>query len=51
MAVTAADPRDHQARWENVIHDPVLRDLPYKVETNARGQLVVSPHRNVHSFL
>ncbi|MFB6249426.1 MAG: Uma2 family endonuclease [Salinibacter sp.] len=51
MPITTANPRDHQARWREVIRDPVLRDLPYKVETNAQGQLIVSPHQNVHSFL
>ena len=51
MPATTANARDHQARWDEVIHDPVLRDLPYKVETNAQGQLIVSPHQNVHSFL
>lgn len=40
-----------QARWHDVVEDPVLRDLPYKVETNHRGQLILSPHRNRHSQL
>jgi len=39
-----------QARWHDVVEDPVLRDLPYKVETNHRGQLILSPHRNRHSI-
>lgn len=30
--------------------DPVLQDLPYKVETNERGQILLSPHTNQHSF-
>ena len=42
---------DVQARWHDVVEDPVLRDLPYKVETNHRGQLILSPHRNRHSQL
>jgi Uma2 family endonuclease len=29
--------------WDEVVRDPLLRDLPYKIETNARGQIVMSP--------
>jgi Uma2 family endonuclease len=29
--------------WEEIIHDPNLRDLPYKIETNEYGQIVMSP--------
>jgi len=39
----------HQKRWEEVVHDPSLRDLPYKVETNARGQIILNAHKNWHS--
>jgi Uma2 family endonuclease len=39
----------HQARWNEIVDDPALRDLPYKVETNERGQLVLSPHTAKHS--
>jgi Uma2 family endonuclease len=36
--------------WEEICADPVLRNLPYKIETNARGQIVMSPPaRNEHS--
>lgn len=37
--------------WERVCRDPSLQDLPYKVETNQYGQIVLSPHSNVHSIL
>jgi Uma2 family endonuclease len=40
-----------QARWQEIAADPALRDLPYTVETNARGQLILSPHSNRHSRL
>jgi Uma2 family endonuclease len=33
------------------VRDPSLRDLPYKVETNSRGQVVLSPQKNRHSVL
>lgn len=44
--ITAAD---HQERWNEITRDPTLRDLPYKVETNNRGQLLLRPHTNRHS--
>ena len=40
-----------QAQWQEIVRDPVLQDLPYKLETNARGQLVLTPHKNRHSKL
>ncbi|MFP4228858.1 MAG: Uma2 family endonuclease [Salinivenus sp.] len=42
---------EHQERWREIVTDPTLRDLPYKVETNRRGQIVLSPHTNHHSDL
>lgn len=36
-------------RWGEIVSDPVLRDLPYKVETNQYGQIVLSPHTYQHS--
>jgi Uma2 family endonuclease len=29
--------------WEQICHDPRFRDLPYQIETNARGQIIMSP--------
>ena len=29
--------------WEDVRRDPLLRDLPHKIETNEHGQVVMSP--------
>ena len=43
--------RKEQDRWTEIAADPVLQDLPYKVETNARGQPILSPHANRHSRL
>ncbi len=37
-------------RWEEICADPSLQDLPYKVETNASGQIILSPHTNWHSL-
>lgn len=35
--------------WHRALHDPQLQDLPYKIETNEYGQLVLSPHKPAHS--
>lgn len=35
--------------WHRALHDPQLQDLPFKIETNAYGQLVLSPHKPHHS--
>jgi len=51
MSTTTATARRQQERWREIVCDPALRDLPYKVETNAQGQIIVSPHKNTHSFL
>jgi Uma2 family endonuclease len=51
MPTTTTRIQEHQERWDEIVRDPSLRDLPYKVETNRRGQIVLSPHRNRHSFL
>jgi Uma2 family endonuclease len=40
-----------QERWNEIVADPQLQELPYKVETNAQGQILLSPHENRHSFL
>jgi len=36
------------ARWAKIIADPVLRDLPYKIELNAWGKIEMSPLSNTH---
>jgi len=48
MPTTTAKEQD---RWTEIAADPGLQDLPYTVETNARGQLILSPHANRHSRL
>ena len=51
MPTVATLAQEHQERWDEIAADPTLRDLPYKVETNAHGQIVLSPHTNRHSDL
>ena len=38
-------------RWTEVIRDPTLQDLPYKIELNARGKIELSPASNLHGRL
>ena len=40
---------EHEALWRLIIEDPRLAELPFRVETNARGQIILSPHRYKHS--
>lgn len=37
--------------WEEICKDPRFRDLSYKIETNARGQIVMSPTTQYHGAL
>ena len=37
--------------WTEIINNPSLRDLPFKIETNEWGQIVMSAATNKHSFL
>jgi Uma2 family endonuclease len=39
-----------QERWREIVRDPTLRGLPYKVEINAERKLILSPHSNRHSW-
>jgi Uma2 family endonuclease len=34
--------------WEEICADPALSDLPYKIETNRHGQIIMSPTRYYH---
>ena len=36
-------------RWTELIHDPTLRDLPYKIELNGWGNIEMSPTSFRHS--
>ena len=37
--------------WADVLNDKSLQDLPYKIELNGYGQIVMSPASNWHSNL
>lgn len=34
--------------WSDILADPCLQDLPYTIETNEYGQIVMSPASNEH---
>jgi Uma2 family endonuclease len=36
--------------WVEACHDKRLQNLPYKVELNRQGQIIMSPTRNKHGF-
>lgn len=38
-------------RWDEVLQDPTLRELPYKIEVNARGKVEMSPASVRHGWL
>jgi len=38
----------NRRRWEEVAQDRFLADLPYRVETNGEGNLLMSPRPNFH---
>ncbi|MFP4246148.1 MAG: Uma2 family endonuclease [Halochromatium sp.] len=37
-------------QWSDVLDDPSLRDLPYKIELDAQGRLLMSPASNRHGI-
>ncbi len=38
-------------KWADVLQDKSLQDLPYKIETNQYGQIVMSPASRKHGML
>jgi Uma2 family endonuclease len=49
MPKTQTPAQEHQEQWQDITSDSLLSELPYKVETNSRGQIVLSPQTNRHS--
>jgi Uma2 family endonuclease len=37
--------------WQEVCEHPSLQNLPFKIELNEKGQIVMSPVKVIHSFL
>jgi Uma2 family endonuclease len=46
-----ATPEPLALRWAEVLRDPALRNLPYKIELNAWGKIEMSPASNRHGRL
>lgn len=46
-----ASPEALLDRWEQIVNDPALRDLPYKIEINSWGKVEMSPASNRHGRL
>lgn len=46
-----ATPEALVMRWNEVLQDPTLQDLPYKIELNAWGKIEMSPASNRHGRL
>jgi Uma2 family endonuclease len=44
----AIDSGDISMNWQTVLDNPYLKDLPFKVETNRWGKIVMSPASNEH---
>ncbi len=38
-------------RWSEVVNNPLLKDLPFKIEMNRFGQILMSPASNYHGTL
>ena len=36
--------------WEEVVKDPTLRDLPFKIETNEWGKIMMAPGSDLHGI-
>lgn len=37
--------------WDEIINDPTLQNLPYKIELNKFGQILMSPASNKHGMI
>lgn len=37
--------------WDEIINNPILQNLPFKIETNKFGQILMSPASNKHGSI
>jgi len=42
---------DLAVKWQEILSNPFFRDIPYKVELNKYGQILMSPASNRHGIL
>ena len=47
----SATSESHLQRWDEVLRDPALQDLPYKIELNSWGKVEMSPASVRHARL
>ena len=40
---------DFPRTWEEVCNNPLFAEMPYRVEINREGNIVLSPHGRSHS--
>ena len=40
-----------EVKWQELVNNPFFRDIPYKVELNRFGQILMSPASNRHGIL
>lgn len=38
-------------RWQQLVHDPLVAAIPYKIELNEKGAIEVSPPTTRHAFI
>jgi len=43
--------REFPMNWESVLHNPLLQNLPFKIDLNKWGQILMSPASNIHGKL
>ena len=46
-----ATPETLALRWAEIMRDPTLQNLPYKIELNSWGKIEMSPASNLHGRL
>ncbi len=42
--------KETRMEWREVVEDPSLRDLPFKIETNAEGYIMMVVAKNIHRW-
>ena len=43
--------KEFPMNWDNVLHNPLLHNLPFKIELNKWGKILMSPTSNAHGKL
>ena len=51
MLINVIQEKGNKMDWNQIIEDQTLQNLPYKIELNERGNIVMSPASNKHGAL